>query len=277
MPRKTTQQFDKGINERYKIDKGDASRLFKLQNARIHQRGSTMSVSRIKGAEGNPIFPTGNHTILDMTFFNDHVLIYWTEDTTETQVKILDVSNEFPNSSNIVATYTPVFSYYTTPAVHRAEITGVTRNNFHQFEVSVLEDATLTSTSTVNIYLKTSAGTYSKVKSVLMGEATDSKLATVEFQLDVGDNDDIRIEVDGASSGADVSATVEEYEDGYSKPQLIKDFSLGNIDLQKGELEKQGGYVYLTGVNKMISYISGSYYLNDTISEYPNILSVTVQ
>lgn len=92
MPKKVASKFEKGVNDRFDITKGDSNRLNKLQNARISQRGSTHSVSRIEGYVSNDILPAGEHRILHMIFgTRDDLFVYWTQDNGDNHIWILDV------------------------------------------------------------------------------------------------------------------------------------------------------------------------------------------
>ena len=95
--RHNVQAFDKGINERFDIHQGDPNRLYKLENARIHARGSTFSVSRIEGFMTVDVFDDETADVVgifDMIFGPlDSLFVYYKLSGGTCKIRRFDVSD----------------------------------------------------------------------------------------------------------------------------------------------------------------------------------------
>lgn len=77
--RHNIQQFEKGINQRVNIEKGDATRLHKLQNARLQGRGNTLSVVRLKGYDVVIDLPDDVVQVFDVVYGPNNDLVVFSE------------------------------------------------------------------------------------------------------------------------------------------------------------------------------------------------------
>ena len=104
--RQTTLRFQKGINERIDPFKAEPNRIFGLKNARIHDRGDTFSISRIKGYLKKDVLELGVKRVLDLAFTSNRDLaVFYTTNTPESKIKIFDVESDYENPT-VIETFT---------------------------------------------------------------------------------------------------------------------------------------------------------------------------
>jgi len=95
--RQETLRFQKGINERIDPYKAEPNRIFGLKNARISDRGNTMSVARIEGfLEKDILNDIDISRIFDITFSsNQDMMVYYIKTDGTTKIKIFDVTDRY--------------------------------------------------------------------------------------------------------------------------------------------------------------------------------------
>lgn len=113
----------------------------------------------------------------------------------------------------------------------------------------------------------------SRIKGYVIKNTIDALDIDKLLDIVVGPNDDIFL-VYETSIAQNYRVTILDTTNltQFTAPSVLENFDLATTN-EPGKLSRLGETIYISGSNEMINYISGSYYLNQTVPNYPIFVS----